>query len=291
MIWPFSSTKAVVEQQPISSKPLTAWESFMKRPDVIKAKGVVKLGFGALVLLQPHYALMIGATLCVGGIAAATIQKVQGRSFGQMWKDVKDGTFLKELKNTMGMGAGAGLGLLAPYAGAVLAMGGVVSYMAGNPQGIEGIFKGGMMATAVGTVALPIVGAAFVAEGIANSLGYDVPLIGKAIDLSSRALKAVGKIVGVAEKNPNAPEVALNAGIKAVNKGVTEIEGVAKNVQPIISKTAEAVNKTVQKSELPKESKSWASKFSSYLGMDSKASFVEKHGSREANNNNQDLQK
>ncbi|MEK6733496.1 MAG: hypothetical protein AABY27_00085, partial [Pseudomonadota bacterium] len=58
------------------SEELKDKASFWDNPTVVKAKGVAKIGFGALILLQPHYAFLIGGALCASTIAAITYNKI-----------------------------------------------------------------------------------------------------------------------------------------------------------------------------------------------------------------------
>ena len=113
---------------------------------------------------------------------------------------------------------------------------------------MEGVFKGAAMATTVGTVGLPVIAGAFMLEGLCNSLGHDVNLISRGFGLAKSLVQGVQKIVGIAEKNPEAPSQALGAAVKEAGKGVKEVSGVAieaaQAVQPTLEKVARTVNET-----------------------------------------------
>ncbi len=209
-------------------KPTNQQErSFWERSEVIKFKGVAKVAVGALVVLQPHYALLIGGTICAGGIGASIYNKVRHRSWSRMAEDFRDGTFWTELKDTLGMGAGSSIGLLSPATGLAVAAAGAISYFVGSGQGVEGLFKGGFMASTV-AMTLPVIGAAFIAEGLANVvMGKDYNLIRKSLEYSKSVFKSVAKFVGIAEVSKEQP--------KAVESIVKQ--GETPPTQPLAKKT------------------------------------------------------
>lgn len=250
-------------------------KTFMDSPAFIKAKGIAKIAIGGLILLQPHYALLIGGTISAGAIAGKIAQNLKGRSFSQMWTDMGDGTFTKNLKDAMGMGAGATIGLLAPYVGLALASVGALSFLAQHPEGIDGIFKGGAIATAVGTVGLPLVAGAFLAEGLANSLGYDPKIIGRSIDFVKGMAKSVGKVIGIAERSPNAPQKALNEAAKDTIEGAKSLAPSAMVAAKTLRNEAAKVNETVQQAPKAKEALTWGSRFTSMIGTGSKAQAID----------------
>jgi hypothetical protein len=240
----------------------SALSQFFKRPDIIKAKGYGKIIFGALVILQPHYALMIGAGICLAGVSAITVQKLKGKTWEQIWEDK-----YKDAKDIAGMSAGAALGLVAPYAGIALAGAGVLNYLSGR-GGFEGISQGGVMAVAVGSVALPFVGGIIVVEGIANAVtGKDLPIIGKSIELSKNLLVGVGTLIGVAHNNPDKPVKALNEGINMASSAKTTINPMLEKANEEAKKLTNDINKTVQDSNL--ENKTKKSFVDRLLGRDS----------------------
>jgi hypothetical protein len=251
---PNGATIEVPEQKPNS-------------PWWIKTKGLGKLAFGALVLLQPHYAFLIGMGTCTAGVAVHAYRKHPERSWGGFMSDMwnKPGEVWKDVKDAFSMEAGATLGLLAPYAGMAIAAFGALSYLGGNAQGVEGVFKGAAMATTVGTVGLPIIAGAFMVEGLCNSLGHDVNLISRGFGLAKSLVQGVQKIVGFAERNPEAPSQAVGAAVKEVSKGVKAVSGVAieaaQAAQPTLENVARTVNDTPAAKQTLKDVKS-----SSFVG-------------------------
>ncbi|MEK6733844.1 MAG: hypothetical protein AABY27_01920, partial [Pseudomonadota bacterium] len=177
------------------------------------------------------------------------------------------GPFLRELKDTLGMGFGAFVGLMAPYVGVGLAAFGALSFLAGNPQGVEGIFKGGAMAATIGTVALPALGALLVAEGVVNGLGFNYSLIGKGTELIKGACESIAKIVGVAEANPKAPEKAINQGVTEVTHNVSNAVQTGASTWRDLTGQAGNVNDKIQHSNLSQNTKAWASRFTNLLGL------------------------
>jgi hypothetical protein len=250
-------------------------KTFMDSPAFIKGKGIVKIAIGGLILLNPPYALMIGGTIASGAIAGKIYQNVKGRSFTQMWTDMGDGTFTKNLKDALGMGAGATIGLLAPYVGVALASVGALSFLAQHPEGVDGIFKGGAIATAVGTVGLPLVAGAFLVEGLANSLGYDPKIIGKSFEFVRGIGKSVGKVISVAERSPNAPEKALNVAAKDTIEGAKSLAPAAMVAANTLKNEAAKVKETVDKAPKAQEVASWGSRFTSMLSSGSKAQAID----------------
>jgi hypothetical protein len=258
---------------PSEEKP----KSFMDSPTFTKLKGGAKIALGGLILLQPQYAIIIGGTICAGAIAGKVIQNIKGRDLATLKNDLFDGTFTKNLKDVMGMGAGATMGLIVPYLGVALAGIGALSFLARHPEGIDGLFKGGALATAVGTVGLPLVGGAFLAEGIANSLGYEPRLIGRSLEYAKGICMSAAKIIGIAEKTPDQPTQALNAAVKETVNGAKAIAPDVQQAAAVLSKEAAKVQDTIRGSDAAPaadKAKSWVDGVKSMLHLGSNATAV-----------------
>lgn len=247
------------------SKETKKNEEQVNKPGLfLKLKGAAKLGFGAFCIFNPHIAFGIGAVTCAGLIAGKIANNLQGRPLKQMWTDLSDGTFTKNLKNVAGMGFGAAVGLAAPYVGMALAAVGTLSFLAKNPAGIEGLFQGGAMATAVGTVGLPAIGVALCVDGMANALGYEPNLIGRSYSFVKGMFSSLGKVSQTAEANINAPEKSLDKAVQEVQKAKTAAQEIANDPKlkeeqkKIENNLKDTVSKTSQNTqEMVQEKKSW----------------------------------
>ncbi len=194
-----------------------------------KTKGIGKLLLG-LAVSSPVYTIGLFvtqpySTLFLGGLAFTTAFGVRSyqhlmneygkkdityfQTFGLFFKDLFSGKMNDVIKDAGGMGIGSTISLFFPAAGLVMAGAGAISFIARNPSGIDGIFKGGLVATAVGAYALPALGAAIFLEGAANSLGYECRLISKGYELSKSAIKGVFGTINLAEKNKDKPAEAV----------------------------------------------------------------------------------
>ena len=232
-MWPFSKTKE--EEKPvIDIKAQTAittetekTKSFFDSKAFIKAKGVGKIAFGALVLLQPHYAFLIGASICSAWVLSSTIEAVRDPE--------NKGTLWEKIKNSAGKEAGVMIGLLAPYVGIGIAALGGLSYLSNHAEGAQGFFQGGVMATAVGTFGLPILGCAFVAEGLINSLGYEANFMAKGYSFAKGLYNSAKKVITMAEKSPDNQKSVIQT-----------MHNDAKNTKNLIAKEAEQLKGPIQ---------------------------------------------
>lgn len=203
-------------------------KSFLNSSGFIKAKGITKIAFGALVLLQPHYAFLIAASACTAWVGYSTVES---------FRDPKNkGSFFEKLKNAAGKETGAMIGLLAPYVGIAIAAFGGLSYLSNHAQGAQGFFQGGLMATAIGTVGLPALGVACVADGLVNTLGYESHFFSKAYELTLGLFKGARKLIGIAESGPDKQKEVANAMVHQTHGASKHIQqearGVAQDLAP-----------------------------------------------------------
>ncbi len=181
---------------PQEAKTETEDKSFTHSSAFIKAKGIAKIGFGAFVLLQPYWAFAIGAVACTAWVASSTVSAFRDPK-------TQDVPWTTKLKNALGKETGAMIGLLAPYVGIGIAAFGGLSYLGNHAEGAQGLFQGSLMATAVGTVGLPVLGCAFIADGLVNSLGYETHFMSKGLSFVSHAYSKTKQLLGIAESGPD----------------------------------------------------------------------------------------
>lgn len=257
-------TKLDIEKETIAEHKEPEKKSFFNSPGFIKAKGITKIAFGALVLLQPHYAFLIGASACTAWVAKSTFEAFTDPN--------NKGSFAEKLKNAAGKEVGAMIGLLAPYVGIGIAAFGGLSYLSNHAQGAQGFFQGGLMATAIGTVGLPALGVACVADGLVNTLGYESHLFSKAYQLAVGLFKGARKLIGIAESGPDKQEKVaqvMTSQTKNLSNqimhGATEV---ARDVQPNLQNMTD---------NLSGQPKTFVGKVTKFLG-----SFVQKEDERRA---------
>ena len=243
-MWPFLQK----EQQPkvIDKEANTTVEqpkSFFNSPTFIKAKGVGKIAFGALVLMQPYSAFLIGASVCSAWVLSSTIEAVRDPSNkGSLWE---------KIKNAAGKETGVMIGLLAPYVGIAVAALGGLSYLSNHAEGAQGFFQGGVMATAVGTFGLPILGCAFVAEGLVNTMGYDANFMAKGFSLAKGLYKSTTKVLGMAEKNPNNPKEVMKEAHKDVINAKDAIVPEAKKLADHVKDASKTIASNANDAGIP----------------------------------------
>lgn len=217
----------------------------------------MKIIFGACFLLQPQYSFIFAGAILSGVIAANTYAKIKGVN----WENFKDaynnGTLWKEVKNTIGTGIGSVIGLVAPVVGAGLAAFGALTYLAGNPSGVEGIFYGTMLASAVSFIGVPLVGVAFVIEGGFNASGQKFSIIKSSMGIAKNILNTVQSFVGIARSGDDKQQEAVKEASKPAKDAVSKIKEVATKLnQEIDTKTHKAeTNLGVAE----KDKKSWRS--------------------------------
>lgn len=243
-MWPFSQKE---QKTPLIEKETQTTveppKSFFNSPTFVKAKGVGKIAFGALVLLQPYSAFLIGASVCSAWVLSSTVEAV---------RDPKNkGTLWEKIKNSAGKEAGVMIGLLAPYVGIGIAAFGGLSYLSNHAEGAQGFFQGGVMATAVGTFGLPILGCAFVAEGLVNTMGYDANFMAKGFSLAKGLYKSATKVLGMAEKNPDNPKEVMKEAHKDVINAKDAITPEAKKLAEHAKNAGKAIASNANEAGVP----------------------------------------
>lgn len=189
------------------------YEEFKKTPIFIKGKGAAKIFAGVMISLMSTtavpglslVALPLGAAICGVAVVKFTVEKFNSKTWAQIKADL-----FKDTKDTMGMFLGVAVSALSPFTGIALTVAGSTGYLAGV-NNFDGIFKGALLSTAVTGVALPVVGAAFVVEGIINSAGYDVSLVKSGAGYAMGLYNYCSKLVHSADKDKPSQTVAVAA--------------------------------------------------------------------------------
>ena len=107
------------------------------------------------------------------------------------------------------------------------------------------------MATAVGTFGLPILGCAFVAEGLVNTLGYEANFMAKGYSLAKGLYNSAKKVIGMAEESPDNQKAVIQAIHKDVKQAGNEIAPEAKKLAGHAQKAASTIAAHAKDAEAP----------------------------------------